>query len=148
MSWGFFSNNKWNKNILGKCIDLLILQKLQKITSIPSIYLSIYFPAQSNEYFKKLHRESKLGPWRFFSFSFLFSFSFFFKSQEIKVAWEHCMPRTLGNQLCEKVTYKDMTRKNICFTYFKSSLSLDLYLGKYSWYFLLSLLCSFVNCYS
>lgn len=43
-----------------------------------------------------------------------------------------------------------MTRENICFTYFKSCLSLYLYLGKCenSWYFLLSLLCFFVKWYS
>ena len=56
------------------------------------------------------------------------------------------MAGTLGNQLHEKIIYKNITRKYICFTHFKFDLSLDLYLGKYenSLYFLLSVFLSTV----
>ena len=44
--------------------------------SIPAIYLIIYFPAQSDKYFQKLHKEKKLGSWQFFFSFFLFFFFF------------------------------------------------------------------------
>ena len=87
LSLGFFCNNKWNKNVF--FVSVLICQSFRNCNiyiyiciyvymyiyiSIPYIYLIIYFPAQSNKYFQKLHKEKKLGSWKFV-FSFLFFFN-------------------------------------------------------------------------
>lgn len=96
-SLGLFPNNKYNKNLLGRSIDLCVLQKLHKTISILFIYLFIYlivyFPDQSGNfriYIEKANWDSDI------------SFYLWYHKTEIRIAWEHCRYKRKKTKTSEK----------------------------------------------